>query len=209
MLDWATPDPDGTSVDLDDPRVVEALTALEAAGGAAGRAPGDSNMSTRYVDHGCYGDFVSTGSISAPPSQSPLSPPDSGDGSGCPAGIAGRYSRHSVGSGLGGTGTYIVASPDRIEHDDHRKIRPASGRPVHLGRITSRTGTELPALGHSVRYCQRRYVWGRSHRGRQRFLSWGAQRSPSAPDNFRQQRTVQCDIHHNAGEHRGSYQFLL
>lgn len=32
MLDWATPDPDGTSVDLDDPRVVDALTTLEAAG---------------------------------------------------------------------------------------------------------------------------------------------------------------------------------
>lgn len=32
MLDWATPDPDGTSVDLDDPRVVYALTQLEAAG---------------------------------------------------------------------------------------------------------------------------------------------------------------------------------
>lgn len=31
MLDWATPDPDGTSVDLDDPRVVSALTRLEAA----------------------------------------------------------------------------------------------------------------------------------------------------------------------------------
>jgi hypothetical protein len=39
MLDWATPDPDGTSVDLDDPRVVEALTTLEAAGIlGAGRA---------------------------------------------------------------------------------------------------------------------------------------------------------------------------
>jgi hypothetical protein len=39
MLDWATPDPDGTSVDLDDPRVVDALTTLEAAGLiAAGRA---------------------------------------------------------------------------------------------------------------------------------------------------------------------------
>jgi hypothetical protein len=39
MLDWATPDPDGTSVDLDDPRVVEALTTLEAAGLiGAGRA---------------------------------------------------------------------------------------------------------------------------------------------------------------------------
>jgi len=32
MLDWATPDPDGTSVDLDDPRVVTALTTLESAG---------------------------------------------------------------------------------------------------------------------------------------------------------------------------------
>lgn len=32
MLDWATPDPDGTSVDLDDPRVVYALNTLEAAG---------------------------------------------------------------------------------------------------------------------------------------------------------------------------------
>lgn len=32
MLDWATPDPDGTSVDLDDPRVVDALDTLEAAG---------------------------------------------------------------------------------------------------------------------------------------------------------------------------------
>lgn len=32
MLDWATPDPDGTSVDLDDPRVVDALQTLEAAG---------------------------------------------------------------------------------------------------------------------------------------------------------------------------------
>jgi len=32
MLDWATPDPDGTSVDLDDPRVVTALTTLEAVG---------------------------------------------------------------------------------------------------------------------------------------------------------------------------------
>lgn len=32
MLDWATPDPDGTSVDLDDPRVVTALQTLEAVG---------------------------------------------------------------------------------------------------------------------------------------------------------------------------------
>lgn len=32
MLDWATPDPDGTSVDLDDPRVIYALNQLEAAG---------------------------------------------------------------------------------------------------------------------------------------------------------------------------------
>ena len=31
MLDWTTPDPDGTSVDLDDPRVIRALTRLEAA----------------------------------------------------------------------------------------------------------------------------------------------------------------------------------
>ena len=39
MLDWATTDPDGTSVDLDDPRVVDALTTLEAAGLiGAGRA---------------------------------------------------------------------------------------------------------------------------------------------------------------------------
>jgi hypothetical protein len=39
MLDWATPDPDGTSVDLDDPRVVYALNMLEASGViAAGRA---------------------------------------------------------------------------------------------------------------------------------------------------------------------------
>ena len=32
MLDWATPDPDGTSVDLDDPRVIYALNTLEAGG---------------------------------------------------------------------------------------------------------------------------------------------------------------------------------
>ena len=39
MLDWATPDPDGTSVDLDDPRVIYALNSLEAGGLiAAGRA---------------------------------------------------------------------------------------------------------------------------------------------------------------------------
>ena len=39
MLDWATPDPDGTSVDLDDPRVVFALGQIEAAGLiATGRA---------------------------------------------------------------------------------------------------------------------------------------------------------------------------
>lgn len=39
MLDWATPDPDGTSVDLDDPRVVYALNMLETGGLlAAGRA---------------------------------------------------------------------------------------------------------------------------------------------------------------------------
>lgn len=39
MLDWATPDPDGTSVDLDDPRVITALDTLESAGLiAAGRA---------------------------------------------------------------------------------------------------------------------------------------------------------------------------
>lgn len=39
MLDWATPDPDGTSVDLDDPRVIGALQMLEAGGLiAAGRA---------------------------------------------------------------------------------------------------------------------------------------------------------------------------
>lgn len=39
MLDWATPDPDGTSVDLDDPRVIYALNQLEAGGViGAGRA---------------------------------------------------------------------------------------------------------------------------------------------------------------------------
>lgn len=39
MLDWATPEADGTSIDLDDPRVVYALNSLEAAGlMAAGRA---------------------------------------------------------------------------------------------------------------------------------------------------------------------------
>lgn len=39
MLDWATPDADGTSVDLDDQRVIDALTTLEAAGLiGAGRA---------------------------------------------------------------------------------------------------------------------------------------------------------------------------
>lgn len=32
MLDWATPDADGTSVDLDDPRVAGALQMLEAGG---------------------------------------------------------------------------------------------------------------------------------------------------------------------------------
>ena len=32
MLDWATPDPDSTSVDLDDPRVSTGLTMLEAGG---------------------------------------------------------------------------------------------------------------------------------------------------------------------------------
>lgn len=31
MLDWATPDPDGTSVDLCDERVIEAVTKFEAA----------------------------------------------------------------------------------------------------------------------------------------------------------------------------------
>lgn len=39
MLDWATPEADGTSIDLDDPRTVGALQAFEAAGLlAAGRA---------------------------------------------------------------------------------------------------------------------------------------------------------------------------
>lgn len=39
MLDWATPEADGTSIDLDDPRVVYALNSLEAGGLiAAGRA---------------------------------------------------------------------------------------------------------------------------------------------------------------------------
>ena len=32
MLDWTTPDSDGTSVDLDDPRVISALNSLEASG---------------------------------------------------------------------------------------------------------------------------------------------------------------------------------
>lgn len=32
MLDWATPEPDGTSIDLDDERVIYALTQLEKAG---------------------------------------------------------------------------------------------------------------------------------------------------------------------------------
>ena len=32
MLDWATPDADGTSIDLDDPRVTGALQMLESAG---------------------------------------------------------------------------------------------------------------------------------------------------------------------------------
>ena len=32
MLDWATPDPDGTSVDLDDARVIYALNTLETGG---------------------------------------------------------------------------------------------------------------------------------------------------------------------------------
>ena len=39
MLDWATPEADGTSIDLDDVRVIYALTTLEAAGlMAEGRA---------------------------------------------------------------------------------------------------------------------------------------------------------------------------
>lgn len=39
MLDWATPEADGTSIDLDDPRVAYALSALESAGLlASGRA---------------------------------------------------------------------------------------------------------------------------------------------------------------------------
>lgn len=39
MLDWATPEADGTSIDLDDPRVVYAMNAFEQAGLiAAGRA---------------------------------------------------------------------------------------------------------------------------------------------------------------------------
>lgn len=39
MIDWATPDPDGTSLDLDDPRIVGALGQLELAGAiGAGRA---------------------------------------------------------------------------------------------------------------------------------------------------------------------------
>lgn len=39
MIDWATPDPDGTSLDLDDPRIVGALGQLEQAGAlGVGRA---------------------------------------------------------------------------------------------------------------------------------------------------------------------------
>ena len=39
MIDWATPDPDGTSIDLADPRVITALTRFEQAGLiATGRA---------------------------------------------------------------------------------------------------------------------------------------------------------------------------
>jgi len=39
MLDWATPEADGTSVDLDDPRIMSALNTLETLGIiAAGRA---------------------------------------------------------------------------------------------------------------------------------------------------------------------------
>ena len=39
MLDWATPEADGTSVDLDDQRVIDAMTTLEQAGLiGAGRA---------------------------------------------------------------------------------------------------------------------------------------------------------------------------
>lgn len=39
MIDWATPDPNGTSLDLNDPRLVGALNQLEQSGDlAAGRA---------------------------------------------------------------------------------------------------------------------------------------------------------------------------
>ena len=39
MIDWAAPDPDGTSIDLDDPRLTGALAQLEQAGAiAVGRA---------------------------------------------------------------------------------------------------------------------------------------------------------------------------
>ena len=39
MIDWATPDPDGTSLDLNDQRIVGALNQLELAGAiGAGRA---------------------------------------------------------------------------------------------------------------------------------------------------------------------------
>ena len=39
MLDWATPEQDGTSIDLDDPRLIDALTQLEQGGAIAeGRA---------------------------------------------------------------------------------------------------------------------------------------------------------------------------
>ena len=118
-----------------------------------------------------------------------------------------RYSRHSAWIGPWRHWDIHRSITDCIEHDDHRKntasLWPSRTPGAYLG-----TGTELPALRPqrpllSASIC----LGGRSHRGRQRFLSWVHSAHRRRRSNFRQQRTVQCDIHHNAGEHRGSYQF--
>lgn len=69
-------------------------------------------MSTRYVDHGCYGDFVGTGSISGTTlTISAVTSGQLGIGSELSGtGIAAGTVITALGTGLGGTGTYIVAS---------------------------------------------------------------------------------------------------
>ena len=153
-------------------------------------------MSTRYVDHGCYGDFVGTGSISGTTlTISAVTSGQLGIGSELSGtGIAAGTVVTALGSGLGGTGTYIVASQTVSSTTITGKYGQPLAVPYTWGVPQDGDGTASTPATASATVSVDMSGWTFTS-GSSTFSVMGCSAHRRRRSNFRQQRTVQCDIH--------------